>query len=89
MIGSLPALSERERQIANLVAEGHRTKEIARHLGIAEQTVKSHIKSIHVRWAVRNRVELTRVALGLQIPNALPPKSEPATDAASLRPLVP
>lgn len=39
-------LSDREREVALLAAEGLRNKEIAQKLFISEETVKSHIRSI-------------------------------------------
>lgn len=65
-------LSHRESQIAHLVAEGHRTAEIAKYLGLSAHTIKSHLKSAFVRLGVRNRVELTRLVLGKEIPPRLP-----------------
>ncbi len=42
------SLSAREREIVELIAQGQSNKEIARTLGIAPETVKSHVKSIFV-----------------------------------------
>jgi DNA-binding CsgD family transcriptional regulator len=61
---ALPAaadgLTHREREVALLVAEGLRSREVAERLGIASQTVKSHLKTIFDKLGVRNRVELAR-----------------------------
>ena len=40
------ALTEREREILRLLAEGHPNKVIARTLGISEKTVKNHVSRI-------------------------------------------
>jgi len=53
-------LTQREREVALLVAEGLRSREVAERLGIASQTVKSHLKTIFDKLGVRNRVELAR-----------------------------
>jgi DNA-binding CsgD family transcriptional regulator len=42
------------------VADGLRSREVAERLGIASQTVKSHLKTIFDKLGVRNRVELAR-----------------------------
>jgi DNA-binding NarL/FixJ family response regulator len=58
-------LSDREREV--LVADGLANKQIARHLGISERTVKAHLTSIvqtigvtdrtqAALWAERNRL---------------------------------
>ncbi len=53
-------LTVREREVALLVADGLRSREVAERLGIASQTVKSHLKTIFDKLGVRNRVELAR-----------------------------
>ena len=53
-------LTQREREVALLVADGLRSREVADRLAIAPQTVKSHLKTIFDKLGVRNRVELTR-----------------------------
>jgi DNA-binding CsgD family transcriptional regulator len=53
-------LTQREREVALLVADGLRSREVAERLTIAPQTVKSHLKTIFDKLGVRNRVELAR-----------------------------
>lgn len=55
----MQVLSQRESQVARLVASGRSNREIAKHLVLSEQTVKNHIQSIFRKLAVGNRVELT------------------------------
>ena len=56
-------LSDREEEIARLVAEAFTNREIAEHLKITERTVKNHMNHIFDRLGLSNRVELTRYAL--------------------------
>lgn len=58
--GPADGLTHREREVALLVADGLRSREVAERLGIASQTVKSHLKTIFDKLGVRNRVELAR-----------------------------
>lgn len=51
-------LGPRERQIVEMVANGHLTKEIATALGITERTVKYHISEALAKSGTRSRVEL-------------------------------
>ena len=51
-------LTDREREIARLVAEGHRNKEIAQALAITEGTVKVHLGNIYKKLDVTSRVGL-------------------------------
>jgi DNA-binding NarL/FixJ family response regulator len=53
------ALSVREREIAALVAEGLKNREIAERMFISEQTVKNHLHSIFEKLSVVDRLELT------------------------------
>ena len=48
-------LSARERNIIDLIAQGRSNKEIARGLGIAPETVKTHVKHIFVKLDVDKR----------------------------------
>ena len=51
-------LSDREREVAQLAAEGLRNKEIAQRLFISEETVKSHIRSIFNKTNIDRRSKL-------------------------------
>lgn len=60
---NLKRLSERERQIAALIARGMKNKDIGRELGISENTVKRHLQSIFNKTGARDRLELAVMAL--------------------------
>src|SRR3954471_11811521 len=60
---SLDRLSERERQIAFLVARGQKNKDISAQLNISENTVKRHLQSIFAKTGSRDRLELAVLAL--------------------------
>ena len=51
------ALTHREEEILQLVAQGQTNKEIARELDISEKTVKHYMTNIMQKLQVRNRVE--------------------------------
>jgi DNA-binding NarL/FixJ family response regulator len=57
--GCLSVLSEREREVVTLLANGLRDKEIARRLRIAPATVKKHVEHILRKLQVRTRAEAT------------------------------
>jgi DNA-binding NarL/FixJ family response regulator len=60
---TLSRLSERERQIAMLVARGLKNKDIAAELNISENTVKRHLQSIFSKTGTRDRLELAVLAV--------------------------
>ena len=61
--GSLDRLSDRERQIATLVARGLKNRDIAQQLAISENTVKRHMQSIFNKSGARDRLELAVFAM--------------------------
>ena len=58
-----PLLSEREKEIVQLVAQGFRNKEIGEKLFISEQTVKNHLHNIFDKLGVSDRLELALYAI--------------------------
>ncbi len=57
------ALSQREREIVALVAQGFKNKEIAERMFISEQTVKNHLHNIFDKLGVSDRLELALYAI--------------------------
>lgn len=52
------SLSEREKEVTNLLLKGLPPKSVGRILGIAPGTVRNHIKRIYVKLDVRSQAEL-------------------------------
>jgi DNA-binding CsgD family transcriptional regulator len=52
-------LSDAERRVVYLIAEGHTDKSAAKDLGISVNTVGSHIRAAYAKLGVRSRVQLT------------------------------
>jgi DNA-binding NarL/FixJ family response regulator len=50
-------LTEREKQILDLMRKGHKNREIAQELEIAESTVHKHVQNIFEKLHARNRTE--------------------------------
>jgi DNA-binding NarL/FixJ family response regulator len=53
----LGRLSEREREVLALVADGLADKEICARLGVTRSTVKNHLTAIYDKWRVRSRTQ--------------------------------
>jgi DNA-binding NarL/FixJ family response regulator len=58
-----PALTAREVQVMQLVADGHRNKDIATELGISEETVQVHLKNVFGKLQVSDRATAANVLL--------------------------
>ncbi len=58
-----PLLSEREREVLQLFAEGHRTKEIAAQLNLSVKTVETHRAQVMTKLKLDNIASLTKYAV--------------------------
>jgi len=57
-------LTEREVEVLRRIAEGDRNRDIGEHLGIAEDTVKVHVKRIMEKLGAKDRTQA--VAIGIR-----------------------
>jgi signal transduction histidine kinase len=65
-LGPLPVrswltLTDTEREVANLAAQGLSSRVVADHLGLPRPTVSAHLRRVFRKLDVRSRVELARV----------------------------
>ncbi|MEU5079854.1 MULTISPECIES: response regulator [Streptomyces] len=59
---ALPGLTEREREILDLIGEGLTNRQIGRRLFLAEKTVKNHISRLLAKLGVERRVQAAVIA---------------------------
>lgn len=59
----LAMLTDREREVTRLIADGLTSREIAKSLHISLRTVEGHRERLMSKLGVRNKVELTRLAM--------------------------
>lgn len=66
----LEALTEREREVLSLVAQGLSNDEIAKHLFISPTTAKTHVSRVMMKLMARDRAQLVVIAYeaGLVVP---------------------
>jgi DNA-binding NarL/FixJ family response regulator len=60
-------LTDRERQVLELILMARSNREIARQLGIEERTVKAHVGRLMRKTGAENRIELSMRALNLSL----------------------
>jgi DNA-binding NarL/FixJ family response regulator len=71
----LAELTDREREVLGLVAQGLSNYQVGQRLGLAEKTVKHYMTTVMAKLGVRSRVEAALLAAraGLGAPPAGPP----------------
>jgi DNA-binding NarL/FixJ family response regulator len=67
----LAALTDREREVFRMAADGRPARAIASALGRSRKTVDSHLYRIHRKLGLRNHSELVRLAMGLGLGRTL------------------
>jgi DNA-binding NarL/FixJ family response regulator len=73
MSGGTPRLSDRERQVLELLAEGHGVSAIAGKLYVSESTAKSHIAKVYEKLGAANRAQALVAAMRAGILQSSPP----------------
>ncbi len=58
-----PALTPRQREILQLIADGHSTETVARRLGLSAETVRTHAKAALPRLGARDRAHAVAIAM--------------------------
>ena len=69
-----PLLSDREKEVIRLVAQGFHNREIGEKLFISEQTVKNHLHNIFDKLGVSDRLELALYAIHHKLVDQALPK---------------
>jgi DNA-binding CsgD family transcriptional regulator/tetratricopeptide (TPR) repeat protein len=69
--GSLAGLSDREHEIAKLIADGASNPDIARVLFLSRKTIERHVSTILAKLEVKNRAQLAaKIAAGDKVSSA-------------------
>jgi DNA-binding NarL/FixJ family response regulator len=66
-LAAIPPLTERERQVLELILLARSNREIASQLGIEERTVKAYVGRLMRKAGANNRVKLSMSALGYSV----------------------
>jgi PAS domain S-box-containing protein len=81
---ALDDLTPRQQEVLRLLAEGLETPEIAKRLGVAEETARNHIRALLRAMGAHSRLEavLMGMRFGVVAPDLAPPGQEdPGSDA--------
>ena len=60
----MPGLSQREREVAQLLGEGLSNRAIAERLVLGERTVESHVSAILAKLQLSNRAQIAAFIAG-------------------------
>jgi len=71
------ALTRRERQVASLVAQGLKNKEIATSLGLTEGTVKVYVSRLFQKLGLKDRLDLALYGLRNMFSGGTGPETRP------------
>jgi DNA-binding NarL/FixJ family response regulator len=66
--GAFDELTEQERRVLALVAEGHSNREIAQAMGLAEKTIRNYVSSILAKLALASRSQAAAYAIRKRLP---------------------
>jgi DNA-binding CsgD family transcriptional regulator len=66
-VGNRPPITPRELAVLRLVSLGKGTDEIAKMLGIGEETVRTHLKKVQGKLGTRNRAHTAAEAIRMQL----------------------
>ena len=61
------ALTPRELSVLRLMADGQRVGDAAQHLGLGEETIRSHLKKAQLKLGARNSVQAIVRAIRLHL----------------------
>ncbi|MDB6162772.1 MAG: response regulator containing a CheY-like receiver domain and an DNA-binding domain [Xanthomonadaceae bacterium] len=64
-IASHPDLTARELEVLKWIVRGHSNSQIAREMGVVEETIKSHVKNVLTKLRVNSRSKAAALALQL------------------------
>jgi two-component system, NarL family, nitrate/nitrite response regulator NarL len=78
-----PLLSDREKEVIQLVAQGFHNREIGEKLFISEQTVKNHLHNIFDKLGVSDRLELALYAIHHKLVDQAYPGNDFDVDGAT------
>lgn len=59
----------RQREVLQLIAEGHSTKEISRIMGVSEKAIEAHRMALMERLEIHDLASLVRYAIMAQEPD--------------------
>ena len=81
-------LSPREREVADLVAEGLTNREIAKRLFLSERTVDGHLEHVREKLDVNTRAQIATWVVRQEAPSTVATPAEPIRLPALARPLM-
>ena len=77
VVALVQTLSPQQLRVLELLAFGHRVKEVASIMGVAEGTVRSHVRALRAKLGVRTQLEAVAMLRQVQEPSVVIPRPRP------------
>jgi DNA-binding NarL/FixJ family response regulator len=74
VVALVQTLSPQQLRVLELLAAGHRVKEVASIIGVADGTVRSHVRALRAKLAVRTQLEAVAMLRQVQQPSVTIPR---------------
>ena len=76
-VALVQTLSPQQLRVLELLAFGHRVKEVASIMGVADGTVRSHVRALRAKLGVRTQLEAVAMLRHVQEPSVAIPRPRP------------
>jgi len=73
-------LSPQQRRVLELLAAGRHPREIAQMIGVADGTVRSHVRTLRAKLGARTQIEAVAMLRQVETPVVVVPRPRPASD---------
>ncbi|HEV2798597.1 MAG TPA: LuxR C-terminal-related transcriptional regulator [Nocardioides sp.] len=82
-VSLVQTLSPQQLRVLQLLASGHRVREIAQLLGVADGTVRSHVRTLRAKLGAKSQIEAVAMLRHMEGSAPVPPRPRSASDPRS------
>jgi DNA-binding NarL/FixJ family response regulator len=82
-VSLVQTLSPQQLRVLQLLASGHRVREIAQLLGVADGTVRSHVRTLRAKLGAKSQIEAVAMLRQMEQSAPVPPRPRSPSDPPS------